>query len=142
LQSTLQAAGATASVSTMDNQSWVSDLFSGKNDWDITIFVYGNRLSSFLPIGQFFVHDAPPKGLNVGGTNNAAASAAFDRAAVGSEQDKCGAATEFQHELLQNNDVLPLATSPVHVLFAGGTSGTLVNGFVVPSSIRVGRASS
>lgn len=140
VMSALQAAGATATVRTMDNQAWVSDLFGGKNDWDVTIFVYGNRLSSFLPVGQFFVHDAPPKGLNIGATNNPEAARAYDRAATGSAEEKCAALTTFQQSLLRNVDVLPLATAPVHVLFAGGTSGSVVNGFAVPASIRVAKA--
>lgn len=137
----LQAAGAAATVRTTDNQAWVSDLFSGKNDWDVTIFVYGNRLSSFLPVGQFFVHDAPPKGLNLGATGNPAAEQAYDQAAAGSPEEKCAALKTFQQSLLRNVDVLPLATAPVHVLFAGGTSGSVVNGFAVPATIRVGKAS-
>jgi peptide/nickel transport system substrate-binding protein len=141
IMSALQAAGATAAVRTLDNQAWVSDLFSGKNDWDITIFVYGNRLSSFLPVGQFFVHDAPPKGLNLGAIGNPAAERAYDQAAASSPENKCAALTTFQQSLLRNNDVLPLATAPVHVVFAGGTSGSVLNGFAVPGSIRVGKAS-
>ncbi|WP_285624257.1 ABC transporter substrate-binding protein [Actinoallomurus iriomotensis] len=141
IMSALQAAGAAATVHTMDNQAWVSDLFSGKNDWDVTIFVYGNRLSSFLPVGQFFVHGAPPKGLNLGATNNPAAEQAFDAATASSAKEKCAALTTFQQSLLRNNDVLPLATAPVHVLFAGGISGSVLNGFAVPASIRVGKAS-
>ncbi|MGH3239882.1 MAG: ABC transporter substrate-binding protein [Spirillospora sp.] len=141
VMSALQAAGAAAEVRTTDNQAWVTDLFGGKNDWDITIFVYGNRLSSFLPVGQYFVHDAPPKGLNLGATNNPAAERAYDQAATSTAEKKCAALTTFQQALLRNNDVLPLATAPVHVLFAGGTSGSVVNGFAVPASIRVGKAS-
>ena len=141
VMSALQAAGADASVRTMDNQAWVSNLFGGKNDWDITIFVYGNRLSSFLPVGQYFVQDAPPKGLNLGAVNNPAAEQAYEQAAAATPEKKCAALATFQQSLLRNVDVLPLATAPVHVLFAGGTSGSVVNGFAVPSSIRVGKAS-
>lgn len=140
LLSALKAAGADASVQTKDNQAWVSDLFGGKDDWDVTIFVYGNRLSSFLQVGNFFVNDAPPNGVNFGTIENPEAQRAFEEAAASSPEDKCAALTTFQRALLERNDVLPLATAPVHVLFAGGTSGTVVNGFAVPSTIRVGNS--
>ncbi|MFD0536145.1 hypothetical protein ACFQY7_22780 [Actinomadura luteofluorescens] len=86
------------------------------------------------------MHDAPPKGLNIGATNNPEAARAYDQAATGSAEEKCAALTTFQQSLLRNVDVLPLATAPVHVLFAGGTSGSVVNGFAVPASIRVAKA--
>lgn len=140
LQSALEAAGADASVQTKDNQAWVSDLFGTKGDWDVTIFVYGNRLSSFLQVGNFFVNDAPPNGVNFGGIENPEAQQAFEEAAASSPEDRCAALTTFQRALLKRNDVLPLATAPVHVLFAGGTSGNVVNGFAVPSSVRLGSA--
>lgn len=138
LQASLQAAGATVSVSTTDNQAWVSELFSGKGNWDVTIFVYGNRLSSMIAIGNFMVRGAPPRGLNLGATDNPAAAAAFEQATTATGAEKCSALTTFQQALLDNNDVLPLATAPVHVLFGGGTSGVVVKGFAVPSSIRIG----
>lgn len=138
LQAALEQAGATVSVSVTDNQAWVSELFGGEGDWDLTIFVYGNRLSSMIPVGNYFVHDAPPDGINIGSIDNPAATAAFDAAKVSSGEDKCDLLTTFQQELLGATDVLPLATAPVHVLFAGGTSGVVIKGFAVPSSIRVG----
>lgn len=137
LQATLQAAGATVTVNTMDNQAWVSDLFAGKNDWDLTIFVYGNRLSSLVQVGNFMVGSAPPKGLNIGAIDNPAAAAAFAKATISGAEQKCDRLVEFQQALLKNSDVLPLATSPVHVVLAGGVTGSVVKGFAAPNSIRI-----
>lgn len=139
LLSALKAAGADASVTTMNNETWVGDLFSGKNDWDITILVLGNTISSLLEAGGFEVGAAPPAGQNLGGVQNPEADAAFAEAGAKEGAAKCAAMSKFQKSLLTNNDVLPIATAPVNTLFTGGTSGVVVKGFVQPGTIRVSK---
>lgn len=137
LLSALKAAGADASVTTMNNEAWVGDLFSGKNDWDITILVLGNTISSLLEAGGFQVGSAPPNGQNLAGVQNPEAEAAFAEAGAKEGAAKCAAMSKFQKSLLTNNDVLPLSTAPVNTLFTGGTSAVVVKGFVQSGSIRV-----
>lgn len=139
LLSALQAAGAKASLNTMNNETWVGDLFSGKNDWDISIMVLGNTISSFLEAGGFETGAAPPAGQNIGNVQNPAAEAAFTQAGVTDGAAKCAALSKFQKALITNNDVLPIATSPVHTVFAGSTSGVVVKGFVQPGTIRLNK---
>ena len=138
LLSALKAAGADASLTNMNNETWVGDLFAGKNDWDTTILVLGNTLSSLLESGGFFVGAAPPAGLNLPNVQNPAAAAAFVEAGASAGAAKCAALSKFQKALLTNSDVLPIATAPVNTLFTGSTSGVVVKGFVMPGSIRIG----
>lgn len=139
LLSALKAVGADASVTTMNNERWVGDLFSGKNDWDITILVLGNTISSLLEAGGFEVGAAPPAGQNLSGVQNPKADAAFVEAGATAGAAKCAAMSRFQKALLTNSDVLPLATAPVRTLFTGGTSGVVVKGFVQSGTIRVSK---
>jgi peptide/nickel transport system substrate-binding protein len=116
----------------------VQALFSGTNNWDVAILGYGNLLSSLLAAGGFFVGHAPPSGQNLGDVSNPTAAAALTAAGTAtSEAAECSALGDFQKSLITNSDMLPLSTVPVHVLFAGGTSGAVVKGFVQPSSIRI-----
>lgn len=138
LLAALKAVGANATVTTMNNGQWVSDLFSGKNDWDVTIMVLANTISSFLEAGGFMVGSAPPAGQNLGNTQNPEAETALAEAGANEGAAKCAAISKFQRALLNNNDVLPIATSPVNTVFTGGTSGVVVKGFVRTGTIRVG----
>ncbi len=137
LLSALKATGADASVDTMNNEAWVGNLFSGKNDWDVTILVLANTISSFLEAGGFQMGSAPPAGQNLGNVQNPDAEAAFAEAGANEGAAKCAAVSKFQKALLSNNDVLPIATAPVNTVFTGGTSGVVVKGFVQTGTIRV-----
>jgi peptide/nickel transport system substrate-binding protein len=136
--SALEAVGVKGKLQNLDNSAYVQALFSGTNQWDVAILGYGNLLSSLLAAGGFFVGQAPPKGQNLGDVGNQTAASALAAAGTASSQDaECAALSTFQKALLTNGDFLPLSTVPVHVLFAGGTSGAVVKGFVQPSSIRI-----
>jgi peptide/nickel transport system substrate-binding protein len=136
--SALEAAGAKGKLQNVDNSAYVQALFSGTNNWDVAILGYGNLLSSLLAAGGFFVGHAPPSGQNLGDVSNPTAAAALTAAGTAtSEAAECSALGDFQKSLITNSDMLPLSTVPVHVLFAGGTSGAVVKGFVQPSSIRI-----
>ncbi len=136
--SALESVGAKGKLQNVDNSAYVQALFSGTNNWDVAILGYGNLLSSLLAAGGFFVGHAPPSGQNLGAVANPTAAAQLAAAGTAtSEAAECTALGAFQKSLITNADMLPLSTVPVHVLFAGGTSGAVVKGFVQPSSIRI-----
>ncbi|HEX3590011.1 MAG TPA: ABC transporter substrate-binding protein [Pseudonocardiaceae bacterium] len=136
--SALEAVGVKGTLQNLDNSAYVQALFSGTNQWDVAILGYGNLLSSLLAAGGFFVGQAPPNGQNLGDVGNQTAASALTAAGTASSPDgECAALSTFQKALITNGDFLPLSTVPVHVLFAGGTSGAVVKGFVQPSSIRI-----
>jgi peptide/nickel transport system substrate-binding protein len=136
--SALEAAGVEGTLQNLDNSAYVNAFFSGANEWDVAILGYGNLLNSLLAAGGFFVGAAPPAGQNLGAVDNPAAAAALAAAGTAtSEEAACAATTDFQSALLENVDFVPIATVPVHVLFAGGTSGAVVKGFTQPSTIRI-----
>ncbi|MGH3274666.1 MAG: ABC transporter substrate-binding protein, partial [Streptosporangiaceae bacterium] len=58
----LRQAGATATLTNENNEAWVTQLFSGKNNWDVTILGYGNTSNSLLSIAGFFTGAPPSKG--------------------------------------------------------------------------------
>ena len=136
--SQLNSEGAAATLKNMHNESWVDALFSGKNEWDVTILVYANTFNSLTSAAGFFVGDAPPKGQNIGNVQNAAAAKAYSAAGALTGEDKCQATSLLQKELFEGVDVLPLAAVPVTNVFTNGAKGVLVKGFAMPSSIRVG----
>ncbi len=133
----LNQAGAAATLQNTNNEAWVSALFSGKNEWDVTILVYANTFNSLTSAAGFFVGDAPPKGQNIGAVSNATAAASYAQAGAGVGADKCSATTALQRSLFTSADVLPLAAVPVTNVFSGGAQGVVVKGFAVPSSIRM-----
>lgn len=136
--SALEAAGVDGTLKNLDNSAYVDAFFSGENDWDVAVLGYGNLLNSLLAAGGFFVGAAPPDGQNLGAVDNAAAATALAAAGTATSEDAaCASTTEFQSALMENFDVVPLSTVPVHVLFAGGTSGAVVKGFTQPSTIRI-----
>jgi peptide/nickel transport system substrate-binding protein len=138
--SALEAAGVEGTVRNLDNAAYIDAMFSGANEWDVAVLGYGNLLNSLLATGGFLTGEAPPNGQNLGAVDNPEAAAALQAAGTAETPEAaCAAVTDFQSALIGNYDVLPVSTIPVHVLFAGGTNGAVVKGFVQPSSIRVGK---
>lgn len=135
--SALEAAGANGTLQNLDNAAYVTELFSGANPWDVAVLGYGNLLSSMLATGGFFDGAAPPDGQNLGAVDSPEAAAALAEAGTLTGDAQCEALTRFQTALLEDTHVVPVGTIPVNVLFAGGTSGAVVKGFVQPSSIRI-----
>lgn len=137
VQAALANAGAKTTLNNMNNEAWVGDLFGGKNDWDVTILVLGNTVSTFFESGGFFVGQPAPKGSNVGAINSPSNLALFDKAATQSGAAQCTTFSALQRSLFTNVDVLPLATAPVVNVFSGGTSAVIQKGFVMAGTIRV-----
>jgi len=133
----LNAAGAHATLRNMNNEAWVTELFSGKNDWDLTILGYANTTNTLLSAAGFSTGQAPPKGQNLGNVQNPTASSAYVTATKVAGSAGCVATTELQKALLQRHDLVPLSAIPATVVFSNGTAGSVVKGFVVPSSIRI-----
>lgn len=135
--SALQAAGADVTLENMNNQAWVANLFSTKNDWDVTILVFANVPSNLLSGANFYAGDVPPKGQNLSAVKNPAAEGALKRARETTGDESCKAMSEFHKALLENNDTVPLATAPLNVIFAGGTTAFVSKGFIRAGTIRV-----
>ncbi|CAN5166480.1 ABC transporter substrate-binding protein [soil metagenome] len=135
--SALKDAGADVTLKNMNNQAWVSDLFTPKNDWDVTILVFANVPSNLLSGANFFVGDTAPNGQNLSSLTNTKAEAALKTARETTGSESCDALTEFQTDLLENNDVVPLATAPSNVVFASGTTAMVSKGFIRAGTIRV-----
>ena len=54
VQSALQEAGAKVKFENLNNQQWVSGLFTPLNNWDVTILVFANTSSNLLSGANFF----------------------------------------------------------------------------------------
>jgi peptide/nickel transport system substrate-binding protein len=139
VQSALQAAGAQVAFQNMNNQQWVSGLFTPLNNWDATILVFANTSSNLLSGANFFTGEVPPNGQNLSAVNNPAADAALKTARETTGDQSCAAMSEFQRLLIQNMDVLPLSTAPANVLFAPGVTAMVSKGFVRAGTIRIAK---
>jgi peptide/nickel transport system substrate-binding protein len=137
LLASLNQAGAHATLQNMNNEAWVTELFSGKNNWDLTILGYANLTNSLLNAAGFFTGTAPPSGENLGDVQNPAAESAYAAAGKLTGSAGCAATSSLQRSLLQRNDFVPLTAIPDTVVFGGGTAGVVVKGFAQPSSIRI-----
>jgi peptide/nickel transport system substrate-binding protein len=137
LASALRNAGAKVAFRNMNNQQWVADLTKPLNDWDATILVFANTSSNLISGANFFTGAVPPNGLNLSGVKNAAADAALKTARETTGQQSCAAMSQYQKLLLQNMDVLPLATAPANVMFAPGVTAMVSKGFVRAGTIRI-----
>jgi peptide/nickel transport system substrate-binding protein len=115
----------------------VSDLFTPKNDWDVTILVFANVPSNLLSGGNFFVGAPAPNGQNLSSLTNTKAEEALQKARETTGSASCDALKSFQTNLLENNDVVPLATAPSNVVFAKGTTSMVSKGFIRAGTIRV-----
>ena len=133
----LRQAGATATLTNENNEAWVTQLFSGKNNWDLTILGYGNTSNSLLSVSGFFTGMAPPKGENLGDVQNPANATDYSTAAQNAGAKGCQAIDTLQKSLLQNYDTVPLTALPTTVVYADNTAGVSVKGFVQPSSLRI-----
>ncbi|HEY6481395.1 MAG TPA: ABC transporter substrate-binding protein [Streptosporangiaceae bacterium] len=133
----LRQAGATATLTNENNEAWVTQLFSGKNNWDLTILGYGNTSNSLLSVSGFFTGMAPPKGENLGDVQNPANATDYSTAAQNAGAKGCQAIDSLQKSLLQNYDTVPLTALPTTVVYADNTAGVSVKGFVQPSSLRI-----
>ncbi|MCZ4522302.1 ABC transporter substrate-binding protein [Rhodococcus ruber] len=135
--SALGSAGANVSFENLDNQRWAAGLFKPLNDWDVTILVYANTSSSLLSAANFFTGAVPPEGQNISAVSNDAASRALDAARQSSGTDGCKALSTYQGLLLDNVNVLPLATAPATIAYAPGVTSVVSKGFVRAATIRV-----
>lgn len=133
----LQQAGATAKLTNENNEAWVTQLISGKNNWDLTILGYGNTQNSLLSAAGFFTGAAPPSGENLGDVQDQAAAGDYVTAGLNSGAQGCAAVANLQKSLLQGKHFVPLTAVPDTVVFADHTAGAVVKGFVQPSSIRI-----
>jgi peptide/nickel transport system substrate-binding protein len=121
----------------MVNQAWVAELFSGKNDWDVTMLGYGNTINSILSAGSLFTGAAPPNGSNIGAVNNPEAPELYATAGATTGEEGCAATSAFQRSLLESYDALPISTVPATVVFSKDTSALLNKGFVLAGTIRI-----
>jgi len=133
----LRQAGAKATLTNENNEAWVTQLFSGKNNWDLTILGYGNTSNSLLAASGFFTGAAPPKGENLGDVQDAAAAPDYTTASQNAGATGCKAIDALQKSLLRNYDTVPLTALPTTVVYADNTAGVSVKGFVQPSSLRI-----
>ncbi len=133
----LRQAGAKATLTNENNEAWVTQLFSGKNNWDLTILGYGNTENSLLAASGFFTGAAPPKGENLGDVQDAAAGPDYTTAAQNAGAKGCQAMDGLQKSLFQSYDTVPLTAIPTTVVYANNTAGVSVKGFVQPSSLRI-----
>jgi peptide/nickel transport system substrate-binding protein len=136
VQAALNDAGANAKLNNTNNQNWANTLFSGDNDWDVSILVLGNTASSFFMSGGFFVGAAPPAGANLGSVKSEAL-ASYTQAASVEGDAQCSAFSSMQRELIEGSHVFPLSTAPVETLFQSGVTAVVQKGFVMPGSIRI-----
>lgn len=137
VQSALQEAGANVSFQNLNNQQWVSGLFTPLNDWDVTILVFANTSSNLLSGANFFTGSVPPSGQNLSAVVNPEADAALAIARETTGEESCNAMTTYQELLLENMDVLPLATAPATVVFEPGVTAMVSKGFVRAGTIRI-----
>lgn len=137
VQSALQDAGANVSFENLNNQQWVSGLFTPLNDWDVTILVFANTSSNLLSGANFFTGAVPPEGQNLSAVSNPEADAALQIARETTGDDGCAALADYNRLMLENTDVLPLATAPATVTFAPGVTAMVSKGFVRAGTIRI-----
>lgn len=136
LASALEEAGAEVSLQNLENSQWAAALFKPANDWDLTILVYANTTGSLLPASAFFTGPIPPNGQNLSGVNNPDADAILPIALTSTGEESCAAFSEYQTSLIENMNVLPLASAPVNMVLAPGVDAHIMQGFVYPNTIR------
>jgi len=137
VQSALQEAGADVSFENLNNQQWVSGLFTPLNNWDVTILVFANTSSNLLSGANFFTGATPPEGQNLSAVDNPEADAALQIARENTGDESCAALADYNRLMVENTDVLPLATAPATVTFAPGVTAMVSKGFVRAGTIRI-----
>jgi len=137
IQSALEEAGATVSLQNQNNQQWVSGLFTPLNDWDVTTMVFANVPSTLLGAANFYTGDVPPAGQNISSVSNPEADAFLEIARSTPGDEGCAAMSDYQRLLLENMDVLPIATTPATVMFAPGVEAAVTKGFVRADTLLV-----
>lgn len=137
VQSALRDAGAEVSFENLNNQQWVSGLFTPLDNWDVTILVFANTSSNLISGANFFTGNVPPEGQNLSAVSNTEADAALQIARQTTGEESCAALATYNRLMLENTDVLPLATAPATVTFAPGVTAKVSKGFVRASTIRI-----
>jgi peptide/nickel transport system substrate-binding protein len=137
VQSALQEAGAKVEFENLNNQQWVSGLFTPLNNWDVTILVFANTSSNLISGANFFTGAVPPDGANLSAVVNPEADEQLAIARETTGEEGCAALAEFNRLLLENVDVMPLATAPATVVFAPGVTAAVSKGFVRAGTIRI-----
>lgn len=136
LASALEEAGAEVSFQNMENGQWAAGLFKPANDWDATILVYANTSTTMLAAAAFFTGEVPPNGQNISAVANPEADGLLATALTTTGDESCAAFSEYQTSLLENLNVLPLASAPVNVIFAPGVDAHISLGFVHTGTLR------
>ena len=132
----LRASGADAELQNQSVEAWISEIFSGNNNWDVTLYVQGVPASSMFDAVGGFVGPPPPDGRNVGNVDNSVAAEAFTTYTTTSGTERCDALTKLQTALFEQMDVLPLASVPVHIVYADDLAAVSVKGYILPATIR------
>ncbi|SDJ04268.1 peptide/nickel transport system substrate-binding protein [Actinokineospora alba] len=133
----LRGVGADPELQNLSNEAWIGDLFSGKNDWDVNLYVQGVPFTNMLLTALNFIGPPPPNGQNLGNVQNEEAATALGTYTTTEGEESCAAMSDIQKALIGNNDVLPLASVPYHMVYAGGSAAVAAKGYILPATIRV-----
>lgn len=110
LAEALRAAGADVELTNTDVGTWISQVFTEPNTWDVTMFADLNFLGSLVsPLGSFTGPTVLDGGGNIGGADNPVTNSALAEALVAEDEaGQCAALNAAADALFERADAFPL----------------------------------
>lgn len=138
LQEALRAAGFTTKLVNRDTTTWADMLYSGKDDWDVTVMIVQNIAKTVMVPASLLFGARPPAGTNLAGITNPDFAAALKTSTSTLGTNSCNALKDAQRSLVKNVDVFPLATLPLQIAHTPGVRVQAPSGLIELGSVRVG----
>jgi peptide/nickel transport system substrate-binding protein len=135
----LRAAGATVKLDNSDIGTWVSNVLTKPDSWDITVYADLNFLGSLAsPLMNFTGPTLTGGGSNIGEVQNSAAEAAFSAAnSATNPATRCEQLRSAVDALITRSDALPLDNDPYIYASRPGFSVQMLGGALDDPIFRI-----
>ncbi|MCF2527940.1 ABC transporter substrate-binding protein [Yinghuangia soli] len=130
LQAALEKAGASVELRNVDLATWATEFIGNTGQWDLGVMININLSATLTTPGSFMHGEDPPKGRNIGGTQNPDYSKNFLAAlATTDPAEHCARWTDAQNALIQRVDTVPLSTVPQKNIYSKRISAVTPGGY-------------
>ncbi|WP_439678279.1 ABC transporter substrate-binding protein [Embleya sp. MST-111070] len=138
LQAVLKEAGADVELRNVGFATWSTEFIGNTGQWDLGVMVNINLSATLTTPGSFMHGEDPPKGRNIGGTQNPEYSRNFlDALGTTDMAEHCAKWEAAQNALITRFDTVPLSTVPERSIYGKRISAVTPGGYSDPTLLWI-----
>ncbi|WP_054686283.1 ABC transporter substrate-binding protein [Microbacterium sp. No. 7] len=139
LEQVLTEAGARVELTSTDNSTWATTIFTPETGWDMTIMGDQNSLQLIsASLDRVMGPSLASGGRNIGAADNdEGAAALFAGLATIDQDEQCIHFLEAQRTMLERDDVVPLTGLEAATVSRAGVSVRTFGDYLDPSTMRI-----